>query len=131
MIYWEKKNNPIVSKSKQFAIRIIGLYRYLSEERHEYVLSRQILRSGTSIGANIREAHRGQSDADFYAKMTVALKEADETAYWLELLKETDFLNTDDFDGIYKDCDEIIRILVSITKHRNQIKQNLADFHNS
>ena len=103
----------------------------LDEERHEYVLSRQILRSGTSIGANIREAHRGQSDADFYAKMTVALKEADETAYWLELLKETDFLNTDDFDGIYKDCDEIIRILVSITKHRNQIKQNLADFHNS
>ncbi len=120
MNYWDQADNPIVTKSKQFAIQIVGIYRSLTEDKHEYVLSRQVLRSGTSIGANIREAHRGHSDADFYAKMTIALKEADETAYWLELLKETDFLNTDDFDRIYKDCDEIIRILVAITKHRNQ-----------
>ena len=120
MNYWDKADNPIVRKSKQFAIRIIGIQKFLTEDRHEYVMSRQVLRSGTSIGANIREAHRGHSDADFYAKMTIALKEADETAYWLELLKESDFLNADDFDEIYKDCDEIIRILVSITKHRSQ-----------
>ena len=74
MNWWEHKENPIVNKSKQFAIRIIGLYRSLAEEKHEYVMSRQILRSGTSIGANIREAHRGHSDSDFYAKMTIALK---------------------------------------------------------
>ena len=124
MIHWEKKDNPIVSKSKQFAIRIIDLYKYLTAEKHEYVMSRQILRSGTSVGANIREALRGQSGADFYAKLTIALKEADETAYWLELLKETDFLSEDEFRSIYKECDEIIRLLVSITKHKNQININ-------
>ena len=120
MIYWDKADNPIVRKSKLFAIKVVDIYKYLTEDKHEYVMSRQLLRSGTSIGANIREAHRGHSDADFYAKMTIALKEADESAYWLEILKETDFLNKDQFEPIYKDCDEIIRILVSITKHRNQ-----------
>ena len=120
MIYWDKADNPIVRKSKLFAIKVVDIYKYLTEDKHEYVMSRQLLRSGTSIGANIREAHRGHSDADFYAKMTIALKEADESAYWLEILKETDYLNMDQFEPIYKDCDEIIRILVSITKHRNQ-----------
>ena len=126
MIYWDKADNPIVRKSKLFAIKVVDIYKYLTEDKHEYVMSRQLLRSGTSIGANIREAHRGHSDADFYAKMTIALKEADESAYWLEILKETDFLNKDQFEPIYKDCDEIIRILVSITKHRNQddLRQN-------
>ena len=120
MIYWDKADNPIVRKSKLFAIKVVDIYKYLTEDKHEYVMSRQLLRSGTSIGANIREAHRGHSDADYYAKMTIALKEADEPAYWLEILKETDYLNKDQFEPIYKDCDEIIRILVSITKHRNQ-----------
>lgn len=126
MIYWDKADNPIVRKSKLFAIKVVDIYKYLTEDKHEYVMSRQLLRSGTSIGANIREVHRGHSDADFYAKMTIALKEADESAYWLEILKETDFLNMDQFEPIYKDCDEIIRILVSITKHRNQddLRQN-------
>ena len=126
MIYWDKADNPIVRKSKLFAIKVVDIYKYLTEDKHEYVMSRQLLRSGTSIGANIREAHRGHSDADFYAKMTIALKEADESAYWLEILKETDYLNMDQFEPIYKDCDEIIRILVSITKHRNQddLRQN-------
>ena len=120
MIYWEKKYNPVVHKSKAFAIRIIRLYKYLTENKIEFVLSKQLLRSGTSIGANIREAHRGYSDSDFYAKLTISLKEADETAYWLELLKETDYLDQDEFESIYQDCDEIIRLLVSILKHRNQ-----------
>ena len=120
MIYWDNKYNPVVHKSKAFAVRIINLYKYLTENKKEFVLSKQLLKSGTSIGANVREAHRGYSDADFYAKLTISLKEADETAYWLELLKESNFLNQNEFESIYQDCDEIIRLLVSILKHRNQ-----------
>lgn len=86
------KENIIVVKSKTFALRIIKLYKYLCNEKHEYVMSKQILRSGTSIGANIREAVREQSKADFYAKLSISLKEADETAYWLELLNESDYI---------------------------------------
>ena len=86
------KDNLIVSKSKTFALRIIKLYKYLCNEKKEYVMSKQILRSGTSIGANIREAVRGQSKADFYAKLHISLKEADETAYWLELLNESGYI---------------------------------------
>lgn len=123
MMHWENKHNPIVHKSKAFAIRIIETYRNLTENKREFVLSRQLLRSGTSIGANVREAMRGQSSPDFYAKLTISLKEADETAYWLELLSESGYLDRDEFNSIYKDCDEIIRILVSITKHRNQDDQ--------
>ena len=123
MMHWENKHNPIVHKSKAFAIRIIETYRNLTENKREFVLSRQLLRSGTSIGANVREAMRGQSSPDFYAKLTISLKEADETAYWLELLSESGYLDQDEFNSIYKDCDEIIRILVSITKHRNQDDQ--------
>ena len=120
MIYWDNKYNPVVHKSKAFAVRIINLYKYLTENKKEFVLSKQLLKSGTSVGANVREAHRGYSDPDFYAKLTISLKEADETAYWLELLKESDFLNQNEFESIYQDCDEIIRLLVSILKHRNQ-----------
>ena len=123
MMHWENKHNPIVHKSKTFAIRIIETYRNLTENKREFVLSRQLLRSGTSIGANVREAMRGQSSPDFYAKLTISLKEADETAYWLELLSESGYLDQDEFNSIYRDCDEIIRILVSITKHRNQDDQ--------
>ena len=122
-VYWDNKDNPVVNKSKAFALRIIELYKYLTDKKQEYVISKQILRSGTSIGANIREAHRGLSDSDFYAKLTISLKEADETAYWLELLSESRFLTKDEFNSIYQDCEELIRLLVSITKHRNDKNQ--------
>ena len=85
----EFMNNIVLEKSKAFAIRIIKMYQFLTEDKKEYVLSKQILRSGTGIGANCREASRAQSKADFISKMSIALKEADETAYWLELLYET------------------------------------------
>lgn len=110
------KNNVIADKSKQFALRIIKLYQYLIGEKREFVLSKQILRSGTSIGANVREAERGQSRADFYAKLNISLKEASETEYWIELLYESGYIDKLQFESIYKDCQEIISILVSITK---------------
>lgn len=109
-------NNIIVTKSKSFALRIIKMYKYLCDEKKEFVLSKQVLRSGTSIGANIREGVRGQSKPDFYAKLNISLKEAEETQYWLELLYESDFIPEKEYRQIYDECDEIIRILVSITK---------------
>ncbi len=109
-------DNLILDKSKSFAIRIINLYKYLCAEKHEYVLSKQILRSGTSIGANVKEAVQGASKRDFVAKLIISLKEASETEYWLELLYETDYLTQKEFDGIYKDCKEIIKLLTSIIK---------------
>lgn len=111
-----KKDNAIVDKSKTFALRIIKLYKYLCEAKKEFVLSKQILKSGTSIGANVREAECGQTAADFYAKMYIAYKEAAETAYWLELLHESGYVEDDAFESIYGDCREIVRILASITK---------------
>lgn len=108
--------NIIVIKSKTFAIRIVKLSKYLNENKKEYVLSKQILKSGTSIGANVKEAIRGQSKADFYAKMNIALKEASETEYWLEILNETDYIDKALFESIYSDCTELIKILMSITK---------------
>ena len=110
------ENNAIVEKSKAFALRIINMYQYLCNTKKEFVLSKQILRSGTSIGANVREAICGQSRADFYAKLYIALKETSETEYWLELLHESGFINSTAFDSIYSDCKEIIRILTAITK---------------
>ena len=111
-----KTDNVIVEKSKAFALRIIKLYQYLCSEKHEYILSKQVLRSGTSIGANVKEAVRGQSKADFYAKLNIALKEASETEYWLELLHESDYIDNKSFNDIYSDCQEILKILISITK---------------
>ena len=112
--------NAIKDKSKAFALRIIKLYQYLCDEKREFVLSKQILRSGTSIGANVREAQRGQSKPDFYAKMNIALKEADETAYWLELLYESSFLEKPSYESMFADCNEIIKLLTSITKTQNR-----------
>jgi four helix bundle protein len=108
--------NAVLNKSKGFAIRIIRLYQYLKDEKKEFVLSKQLLRSGTSIGANCREAYRAQSPADFTAKLGIALKEAEESAYWLELLAETDYLSTEQFRSIYADSEELIKLLVSIIK---------------
>ena len=112
---WEMKSNVIVEKSKAFALRVIKMYKYLVDTKNEFVMAKQVLRSGTSIGANIREAQRGQSKPDFYAKLNIALKEAEETAYWLELLHESGFVSLDLFESIYADCQEVIRVLVSIT----------------
>ena len=111
-------NNAVLDKSKSFSIRIIRLYKYLHDEKHEYVLSKQILRSGTSIGANIREATRGQTTPVFYSKMNIALGEADETAYWLELLYGGEYISKRQFDSIYADNEELIRLLSAITKNQ-------------
>ena len=115
-----KNDNVIVVKSKAFALRIIKLYQTLNQQ-HEFILSKQLLRSGTSIGANVKEAIRGQSRADFYAKMNIALKEASESEYWLELLHASGYIpNTNAYQSIYTDCQEIISLLVAITKTQNQ-----------
>ncbi len=110
------KENIIVDKSKKFAVRIVKLYQYMCSTKKEYILSKQLLRSGTSIGANVKEAVRGQSRSDFYAKMNIALKEASETEYWIELLYETNYLSEQEFESIYYDCQELLKILMSITK---------------
>lgn len=115
-------DNVVLDKSKLFAIRIIRLYQFLCGEKKEFVLSKQVLRSGTSIGANVRESVRGQSKPDFYSKLNIALKEADETAYWLELLHESDIIDVKQFDSIYEDCNELIKLLVSITKTQREVK---------
>lgn len=112
-----KTDNIIVDKSKSFALRIIRLYKFMCDDKKEYVLSKQVLRSGTSIGANVKEAIRGQSKADFYARMCIALKEASETEYWLELLNDSGYIPNNAFESIYSDCQEILRLLMSITKN--------------
>lgn len=103
-------------KSYAFAIRVVKLNRYLCEEKKEFILSKQLLRSGTAIGALVREAEFGQSKADFRSKMIIALKEANETDYWLNLLKDTEYLSEKMFQSIYDDCLELIKILVATVK---------------
>jgi len=111
-----KDYNPILNKSMDFAIRIVNLYKYLANDNNEYILSKQILRSGTSIGANVREANEGISIKDFTAKIYIALKEARETEYWLELLHLTDYIDKRQYESLQSDCEEILKLLVSITK---------------
>ena len=106
----------LLDKSLKFAVRIVNLYKYLTGERKEYVMSKQLLRCGTSIGANVTEAQRGQSKADFYAKMCIALKEANETQYWLRLLHRTEYLNTSHFDSINTDIQQLLGLLTAICK---------------
>ena len=108
--------NAIAEKSYAFSIRIIGMYKFLSEIKREFVMSKQLLRSGTAIGALIKEAQHAQSKADFLNKMNIALKEASETEYWLMLLRDTDYINEQEFTSINKKCDELLRLLVSIVK---------------
>lgn len=103
-------------KSKAFALKIVGLYKYLITEHKEFVMSKQVLKSGTSIGANCREARRAQSKADFASKLSIALKEADETAFWLELLHESDYIPDAQYYDIASDADELIKILVASIK---------------
>ena len=109
-------DNVIENKSFDFAVRIVNLHKHLSAEKKEFVLSKQLLRSGTSIGANVSEAVRGQSKADFSAKMCIALKEAYESHYWIRLLYKTDFLTEQQFNSIENDVVELIKILSSICK---------------
>ncbi len=110
------KDNVIRDKSFAFAIRIVNLYKYLNETKKEYVLSKQLLRSGTSIGANIEEAIGGQSKNDFISKMSISYKEARETYYWLKILKETDYINEAQFTSMEDNLKEILKIITSIQK---------------
>jgi four helix bundle protein len=109
-----KKDNVVLNKSFRFAARIIRLYQHLKDTKKEFVLSRQMLRSGTSVGANVREGNNAESKADFIHKMGIAQKETDETMYWLELLKETEYLTVNEFDSIYQDADELLKLIRSI-----------------
>lgn len=109
-----KTENVVVDKSKAFAVRVVRLYQFLCDEKKEYVLSKQVLRSGTSIGANVKEAVRGQSKVDFIHKMNISLKEASETEYWLELLYETEYITEPQFESMITDCRELLKILTSI-----------------
>ena len=111
-----KTDNQILIDSKAFALRIIKLYKYLKEEKQVYILSKQVLRSGTSIGSNVRESVNAQSRMDFINKLNIALKEANETEYWLELLHESDMIDDKQFDSIYNDCGRLSATLTKIIK---------------
>lgn len=108
--------NGVKEKSYAFAIRVVKLYKILSAEKREFVLSKQLLRSGTAIGALVKEAEHAQSRADFLNKMNVALKEANETEYWLMLLRDTDFITHAEFNSIHTDAATILRMLISIVR---------------
>ena len=110
----EEGENVVAFKSFALAVRIVKLARHLREAKQEYTLSKQLLRSGTSIGANVEEAIGGISRADFSAKLSIAYKEARETAYWLRLLYATDYLSSEAYQSIFQDCDEICKILRAI-----------------
>lgn len=108
------RESIIKTKSFQFAVRVVKLYKYLVASKKEYVIAKQFLKSGTSIGANVREAHNAESEADFIHKLAIAQKECDETLYWLELLRESDYLNEIEFNSIYTEALEVLKILKSI-----------------
>ena len=114
------KENILKDKSLLFAIRIVNLYKYLTSEHKEYVLSKQVLRSGTSVGAMIREAEFGQSKSDFIHKLSISQKEINETIYWLELLYKTDYLKLDLYESINADAVEIIKLITSSIKTSKQ-----------
>ena len=114
-----KNENVVREKSFKFAVRIVRLYQFLTNTQNsnrELILSKQVLRSGTSVGANIRESRNAQTVKDFLTKLYIASKEADETGYWLELLKETGYITEEQFESLYQDCDEIMKLLASIIK---------------
>lgn len=110
------KSNVVQEKSYAFAIRIVRLFKYLSDEKREYTLSKQVLRSGTSIGANVEEAIGAQSDKDFVAKLSIAYKDARETRYWLRLLTDTDYLSAKQCEGLMSEVEELLKIIGSIQK---------------
>ncbi|MDR2691227.1 MAG: four helix bundle protein [Dysgonamonadaceae bacterium] len=110
------KENVIKEKSYLFALRIINAYKFLTKEQREFVLSKQVLRSGTAVGALVREAEQAQSKADFISKMNIALKEANETEYWLMLLRDSGFIDDKSFESIHHDSLELIKMLISIIR---------------
>lgn len=109
--------NTIENKSFDFAVRMVNLYKYLTTDKKEFVMSKQLLRSGTSIGANVAEAERAQTKPDFHAKMSNAVKEAGETHFWIKLLHKTDYITDKEFDSLDSDINEIISLLVAICKN--------------
>ena len=111
-----KTENPIQTKSYAFALRIVKLYQFLCEEKKEFVLSKQIVRSGTSIGANVEEAIGGQSSRDFLSKMSIAYKEARETHYWLRLLRDSNIIESKHAESVIEDCDELLKLTGSIIR---------------
>ena len=110
------KENVVEDKSFEFSVRVVKLYKYLTTTKQEYVMSKQLLRSGTSVGANVSEAQQAQSPMDFLSKMNIALKESYESDYWLRLLNRTEYLNKEEYDSIISDCRAISKLLVSIVK---------------
>lgn len=116
------EHRTVMEKSLDFAVRIVNVHKYLASSKKEYILSKQLLRAGTGIGANIAEAQRGQSTADFAAKMSVALKECSETEYWLRLLYRTEYLSQKQYDSLYKDMQELLKMLTAICKQVNDKK---------
>jgi len=110
------KESVVRNKSYAFALRMIKAYKYLTQEQREFVLSKQVLRSGTSIGALVKEAEHAQSLADFINKMNIALKESNETEYWLMLLKDSEYIDEQSYNSIHQDCSELIKLLASIVK---------------
>ena len=123
-----KSDNVIQTKSYAFALNIVKIYQFLVEEKKEFVLSKQLLKSGTSIGANTEEALGGQTDKDFYTKFNIVYKEARETHFWLRLLRDSNILSGEQADSLLKDCDEILKIVGSITK---TLKSKLYPNNNS
>ena len=115
-----KEENIIISKSYSFAVRCVRLYKFLCDERHDYTIGKQLLRSGTSVGANIKEATRGISKADFTAKMSISLKEASESEFWIELLRDTGYITEQQADSMLQDCQELLKFLMSIVKTSKQ-----------
>ena len=113
-------DNVVKNKSFLFAVRIVKMCNYLCENKREFVLSNQLLRSGTSIGANIREAIHGQSKKDFISKMSIALKEANESLYWIELLGASGIIESNQKESIWNDCNELVSLLISIIKSSKQ-----------
>jgi four helix bundle protein len=107
------EENAVREKAMLFAIRIVNLYKFLCE-KNEFVMSKQILRSGTSIGANIAESSRAESDNDFIHKLSISRKEGQETMYWLELLQRTDYISSEQFNSMQADCEELLKLLTSI-----------------
>ena len=111
-----KDDNVIVQKSYAFSLRCVKLYKYLCSRDGNYIIGKQLLRSGTSIGANVREALRAQTRPDFITKLNVALKEASETEYWIELLRDSDYISSSQAESMLADCVELLKILTSIVK---------------
>ena len=118
-----RDDNIVLQKSMDFAVRIVKLYKFLCAEKSEFVLSKQLLRSGTSIGANLHEAQESISHKEFEAKIYIALKEARETEYWLNLLYETEYMDKNQYDSISSDCTNLLKLLVSIAKTLRQNSQ--------